>query len=180
MMRMKKRRMRARLSSLMGFLCCASLGEFVGGATAGATPPAEVTFTGSPRSPISSNVAIPAGRASLWISGTVPAAADTTASEGTPARYGDTHTQALSILGNIEGQLRTEGLGLRDVVYLRVYVVPDPAKGGKPDFAGWFQAYSERFGTAENPTKTARSTVAVSALVNSGWLIEIEAFAVYP
>jgi enamine deaminase RidA (YjgF/YER057c/UK114 family) len=36
------------------------------------------------------------------------------------------------------------------------------------------------FGTAANPTKPARSTVGVSALVNPDWLIEIEAFAVFP
>ena len=34
--------------------------------------------------------------------------------------------------------------------------------------------------TAANPVKTARSTVGVTALVNADWLIEIEAFAVYP
>jgi hypothetical protein len=36
------------------------------------------------------------------------------------------------------------------------------------------------FGTAANPTKTARSTIGVAALVNPLYLIEIEAFAVYP
>jgi enamine deaminase RidA (YjgF/YER057c/UK114 family) len=71
-------------------------------------------------------------------------------------------------------------LSLKDVVYLRVYVTPDAAKGGKPDFAGWFKAYGEFFNTKENPVKTARSTVGVAALVNPDWLIEIEAVAVYP
>ena len=32
----------------------------------------------------------------------------------------------------------------------------------------------------ENPTKPARSTVGVAALVVPDWLIEIEAFAVFP
>jgi len=36
------------------------------------------------------------------------------------------------------------------------------------------------FGTAANPTKTARSTVGVVQLVNADFLIELEAFAVYP
>lgn len=142
-------------------------------------PPSEVTFFGSAGSPISSAVSIPAGRALFWTSGTVPPAVDTTAAEGTRARYGDTRTQALGALANIERQLVAQGLGLQDLVYLRVYVVADPEKGGKPDFAGWFQAYGEKFGTKGNPTRTARSTVAVQALVNPGWLIEIEGFAVY-
>ena len=69
---------------------------------------------------------------------------------------------------------------MQDVVYLRVYVVPDKEKGGQCDFKGWFEAYGQFFGTAENPTKPARSTVGVAALVSPDWLIEIEAVAVYP
>jgi enamine deaminase RidA (YjgF/YER057c/UK114 family) len=76
--------------------------------------------------------------------------------------------------------LAKQGLTLKDVVYLRVYVAPDAAKGGKPDFAGWFKAYGEFFNTKENPVKTARSTVGVAALVSPDWLIEIEAVAVWP
>jgi enamine deaminase RidA (YjgF/YER057c/UK114 family) len=33
---------------------------------------------------------------------------------------------------------------------------------------------------ATNPVKTARSTVGVAALVNAAYLVEVEAFAVYP
>ncbi len=69
---------------------------------------------------------------------------------------------------------------MKDVVYLRAYLVPDPTKGNRIDMEGWSAAYGEVFGTAANPTKPARSTVGVSALVNSDWLIEIEAFAVFP
>ena len=65
-------------------------------------------------------------------------------------------------------------------MYLRVYVVADKAKGGKFDFPGWFEAYGQFFGTAENPVKPARSTVGVAALVNPELLIEIEAVAAYP
>ncbi len=145
-----------------------------------ATPPKSVLFDGSPNSPISSWVAVPAGRAALFTSGTVPPVADSTAPANSPARYGDTKTQAIGVLKAIETQLAKQNLTLRDVVYLRVYVVPDPIKENKPDFAGWFEAYGQVFGTAANPTKPARSTLAVPALVNSGWLIEIEAVAVYP
>ncbi|MBI3789668.1 MAG: hypothetical protein HY275_02185 [Gemmatimonadetes bacterium] len=142
--------------------------------------PTQVTFTGSPQSPISSNVAIPAGRASLWISGTVPQMADPKAPEGSRERWGDTKAQARTILKTFEAQLAAKGLSLRDVVYMRVYIAPDKAQGGKFDFQGWFDAYGEFFGTAQNPTKVSRSTIGVPTLVSPDWLIEIEAFAVFP
>ena len=142
--------------------------------------PAEVTFVGSAQSPISGNVAVPANRAWLWTSGTVPAMANPQAAEGTRERWGDTQAQARTVLRNIEAQLAAKGLSLKNVVYLRVYVAPDKYKNGQFDFAGWFAAYAEFFGTAANPTKTARSTIGVPQLVSPDWLIEIEAFAVFP
>jgi enamine deaminase RidA (YjgF/YER057c/UK114 family) len=144
-----------------------------------AAPPAEVTFTGDAAWSIASGVALPAGRAVFWTSGTVP---NTINKDGqtTYERMGDTYTQGVSCLKNIEEVLKGQGLTMKDVVYLRVYLTPDAAKGGKPDFAGWFKAYGEFFNNAQNPAKTARSTLAVAGLVNPDWLIEIEAFAVYP
>jgi len=146
----------------------------------GAKAPDQVTFYGNPRSPISGGVVIPANRATLWTSGTVPAVADSEAAEGTRARYGDTYTQAKSILSRIGEQLTAQGLTTKDVVYVRAYLVADPEKDGKIDMEGWSKAYGEVFGTDQNPTKPARSTVGVAALVVSDWLIEIEAFAVFP
>lgn len=143
-------------------------------------PPSQVEFDGGANSPISSLVAIPANAAIVWTSGTVPGMADRNAPAGSRARYGDTKTQAISVLQRIEGLLRERGLGMKDVVYLRAYLVPDPEKGNTIDTQGWNEAYGQFFNTAENPTKPARSTVGVSALVNAAWLIEIEAFAVYP
>jgi enamine deaminase RidA (YjgF/YER057c/UK114 family) len=143
-------------------------------------PPSEVTFYGSPTSPISSGVLIPAGRASVWVSGTTPPVLKADAPAGSRDRFGDTKTQAAGILKSIETQLTARGLTMKDVVYVRAYLVPDPAKENKIDVAGWNAAYTEVFGTAANPTKTARSTVGVVALVNADWLIELEAFAVYP
>jgi len=143
-------------------------------------PPAEVTFYGNPTAAISSGVVIPAGRASVWISGTTPPVVKAAAPAGSPERFGDTKTQAGGILKTIEAQLAARGLTMKDVVYIRAYLVPDPQKEQKIDLAGWNAAYSEVFGTAANPTKTARSTVGVLALVNPDWLIEIEAFAVFP
>jgi enamine deaminase RidA (YjgF/YER057c/UK114 family) len=140
---------------------------------------AQVKFYGSPTSPISSGVIIPPGMAQIWVSGTTPPVLKAEAPAGSREKYGDTKAQASGILKNIEAQLKAQGLTMKDVVYLRAYLVPDPAKEGKIDLAGWNAAYSEVFGTAANPTKTARSTVGVTALVNADFLIEIEAFAVF-
>jgi enamine deaminase RidA (YjgF/YER057c/UK114 family) len=143
-------------------------------------PPAAVKFVGTATSPISASVIIPANRASLWISGTTPPIVKAEAAAGTRERYGDTETQASGVLKNIEAQLAAQGLSMKDVVYMRAFLVPDPAKENKIDVAGWNAAYTRVFGTATNPTKTARSTVGVVQLVNPDFLIELEAFAVYP
>ena len=145
-----------------------------------ASAPDEVSFYGNPNSPISGGVVIPPGRAWVWTSGTVPAVADQDAERGSRQRYGDTRTQATSVLSRIAGQLEEQGLSMRDVVYIRAYLVPDPLKDDRIDMQGWSAAFGEVFGTDENPTKPARSTVGVAALVVSDWLIEIEAFAVFP
>src|SRR5687767_1924532 len=142
-------------------------------------PPSKVTFTGG-RGNISNTVAIPANAAVVWTSGTVPSVADTSAPAGSRARYGDTRTQAISVLTAIEARLKEHGLTMKDVVYLRAYLVPDKEKGGTIDTQGWNAAYGQFFNNATNPVKPARSTVGVSALVSPEWLVEVEAFAVFP
>ena len=148
-------------------------------ADAQAGPPSKVTFTGG-RGNISNTVAIPANAAVVWTSGTVPSVADTSAQAGTRARYGDTRTQAISVLKAIEARLKEHGLGMKDVVYLRAYLVPDKEKGNTIDTQGWNEAYGQFFNNATNPVKPARSTVGVMALVSPDWLVEVEAFAVFP
>ncbi|MFC4776837.1 RidA family protein [Paenibacillus sp. GCM10023252] len=139
----------------------------------------EVEFYGNPASSISSAVAVPAGTATFSTSGTVPPLLN---KEGKTVyeRYGDTQKQGEGVLKEIERQLTEQGLGMKDVIYLRVYVVSDAAKGGKFDYQGWFSAYGKFFGTKDNPVKPARSTVGVGGLVSPDWLIEIEAVAAYP
>lgn len=138
----------------------------------------KVEFFGSPTSSISSAVAVPKSYNQVSFSGTVPSVINRNGAT-IYERYGDTKTQAISILNNIKGQLESQGLSMKDVTYLRVYVAPDPLKGNAFDFQGWNAAYGEFFNTKENPVKTARSTVGVAGLVNSDWLIEIEAFVAY-
>jgi enamine deaminase RidA (YjgF/YER057c/UK114 family) len=140
----------------------------------------QVKFYGNPTAAISSGVVIPPGRPLVWTSGTTPSVVKADAPAGSRDRFGDTKTQAQSILKTIAGQLQAQGVSMKDVVYLRAYLVPDPANGNRIDTAGWNAAYGEVFGTAANPTKPARSTVGVTALVNADWLIEVEAFAVVP
>jgi enamine deaminase RidA (YjgF/YER057c/UK114 family) len=98
--------------------------------------------------------------------------------KGTPAVYGDTKTQTTSVLGKIETLLKEQGLGMGDVVMMHVYMVGDPANGGKLDFAAMNAAYGQFFGTKDQPNKPARSTVQVAALAASGPLVEIEVIAV--
>ncbi len=141
--------------------------------------PTQVTMPAESNSPISAGVGLPAGRALFWTGGTV--AAPLNKDGGTVhERFGDTYAQGVSALKNIGHILVEQGLSLKDVVYLRIYVAPDLEKDGKPDFAGCFKAYRLFFDNERNPMKAARATVGVSALVNSDWLIEIEAVAVYP
>ncbi|MDP1580784.1 MAG: RidA family protein [Candidatus Didemnitutus sp.] len=141
--------------------------------------PTDIEFTGDAAWSIASGVAIPAGRAGFWTSGTVPTQVN---KDGATVyeRYGDTYAQAVSCLRNIEAVLAQKGLTMKEVVYLRVYLTPDAAKDNQTDYPGWFKAYGEFFNNAQNPAKTARSTVGVHSLVSPDWLIEIEAFAVYP
>jgi enamine deaminase RidA (YjgF/YER057c/UK114 family) len=143
-------------------------------------PPDSVHFYGlTPQARIAGGVVIPAGRAVVWTSGTVPPLLNERAEPGTRERFGDTRIQATGVLLRIEDDLRGMGLSMRDVVYLRAYLVPDP-RTGRIDAQGWNDAYGEFFASDRNPARPARSTVGVATLINPDWLIEIEAFAVFP
>ena len=100
------------------------------------------------------------------------------AAKGTEAIYGDTQAQAASVFRKIEALLKAQGLEMKDVVKMTVFLAGDPAKGGKNDFAGLQAAYTQSFGTAAQPNKPARSTVQVAALVAPWALVEIEVVAV--
>lgn len=139
-----------------------------------------VSFYGSPSSPISSGAVVPAGKQLLWTSGVTAGVADSTAAEGSYARFGDTKTQAINILKSLEKAVKAQGLTFKDVLMLRIYVTPDHFKGNKHDYQGWFDAYAQYFGTKENPTKPTRSTLGIMALTHPDKFIEIELVAVFP
>jgi enamine deaminase RidA (YjgF/YER057c/UK114 family) len=95
----------------------------------------------------------------------------------TPVR--DTKTQTLGAIQNIQKALAGQKLTLGDVVMMHVYLAPEPASG-KMDFPGFMAAYSQFFGTKEQPNKPARSAMQVAALAAPTGLVEIEVIAVKP
>lgn len=142
--------------------------------SAGAASAQEVVHSGAAASPIASSVAVPPGYGTLYVSGMTPPVVDPKAPPGTVAAYGDTRTQTTGVLARIAEELKAHGYGPGDVVMMRVYLVGDPANGGKMDFAGMMAAYTQMFGTPSQPNKPARVTVQVASLVGPGMLVEIE------
>jgi enamine deaminase RidA (YjgF/YER057c/UK114 family) len=141
---------------------------------------APIVRTGAPAAPIASTVTVPAGSDLVYVSGTTPPTLTPDAPRDAPASYGDTKTQTVNALKRIDELLKAQGLSLADVVMMRVYLVGDPASGGKMDFAGMMAGYSQFFGTEAQPNKPARTTVQVSALANPAILVEIEVTAARP
>ena len=134
---------------------------------------------GSPESPIAASVEVPAGSRLIYVSGQVPEVANAAAAEGSVERFGDTEAQTRSVIRKVEATLKAHGLGLGDVVMMRVFLVAPPGQQ-RMDFAGMMRGYRAFFGTAEQPNKPARSTMQVGGLVDPGWLVEIEVTAAAP
>lgn len=104
----------------------------------------------------------------------------------------------MNALGRIQANLADAGLGLRDVITLRVYLDNAPGQE-RMDFAGFNGAYRrffanvnlqtgeavlQRRGTGEpappvlvNPVRPSRTALEVASLPVAGWLVEIEAVA---
>ncbi|RMR60375.1 RidA family protein [Pseudomonas cichorii] len=127
--------------------------------------------------PISQTVTVPASASLIFVSGTLPDVADPQAPKGTPAAFGNTETQTVSVFNKIRNILRQQDLDLGDIVQLRVFLVGAEETGGKLDFAGLQAGYTQFFGTAEQPNKPARTALQVVALPLPGALVEIEAIA---
>src|ERR1700751_5015611 len=100
------------------------------------------------------------------------------AAKGTAADYGATKTKATSALNKIQALLKEQGLDMKDVVKMTVFLAGDPAKENKLDFAGLQAAYTQFFGTKDQPNKPARSAMQVAALAAPWALVEIEVIAV--
>jgi enamine deaminase RidA (YjgF/YER057c/UK114 family) len=127
--------------------------------------------------PIASTVTVPPGTELVFVSGMLPDVANPQAPEGSVERYGDTEAQAASVFHRIAAALEAAGLRLADVVRMNVYLVGDPALGGRMDFDGLMRAYSRHYGGTAQPNLPARTTVQVVALPRPGALVEIEVIA---
>jgi enamine deaminase RidA (YjgF/YER057c/UK114 family) len=121
---------------------------------------------GAATSPIASGKALKPGSGLYFSAGAVPAV------------DGDMKTQALSTLGVLKERLAAAGMGFKDVIFLRAYVVPEA--DGNFDRKGWGEAYGSFFGTADQPQKPARTTIAVHSLPRPNWKIEIDVIAAQP
>ncbi len=127
--------------------------------------------------PIASAVEVGSELSTIYLSGQVPPAIDP--APGKPADYGvDTKTQTVNTLKAIERTLAGLGLTIGDVVKMQVFVVGDPARGGRMDFAGFMDGYTQFFGTPDQPNLPTRSVFQVVALANPAFLVEIEVVAV--
>jgi enamine deaminase RidA (YjgF/YER057c/UK114 family) len=127
--------------------------------------------------PISQTVTVPASASLIFISGTLPDLHNASAPAGTPAAYGNTEVQTVSVFNKLRTILRRQDLDLGDIVQLRVFLVGADETGGKLDFAGLQEGYTQFFGTPEQPNKPARTALQVVALPLPGALIEVEAVA---
>jgi len=127
--------------------------------------------------PISQTVTVPASGSLIFISGTLPDLHNASAPAGTPAAYGNTEVQTVSVFNKLRTILRQQDLDLGDIVQLRVFLVGADETGGKLDFAGLQAGYTQFFGTPEQPNKPARTALQVVALPLPGALIEVEAVA---
>jgi len=116
--------------------------------------------------PIAAAVSVPAGSDLVFVSGATASAAD-----------GNTEAQTVSVLKSLAATLERVNLKLSDIVQLRVFLVGDPDKGGKMDFAGLQAGYTQFFGTKDQPNLPARTTVQVASLAGPGLLVEIDAVA---
>jgi enamine deaminase RidA (YjgF/YER057c/UK114 family) len=132
----------------------------------------------SPNIPVATSVLVPAGVDLIFVSGMLPDAADAAAPAGSPQRFGDTATQAKSVLGKISRELESLGLTMADLVRMNVYLVGDPKKKGEVDFQGLMQAYMGLYGIrALEKNLPARTTVQVAGLPVPGALVMIEVTA---
>jgi enamine deaminase RidA (YjgF/YER057c/UK114 family) len=123
--------------------------------------------------PIARAVSVPAGFELVFHSGMTPTPLDPKAKEGTPEYWGDTKTQSVAVFKRMEASLKELGLGFKDVVKMTVFLVADPGTG-KMDFKGFMEAYTQYFGTKEQPNLPSRSAVQVAGLAGPGMLVEVE------
>jgi len=130
--------------------------------------------------PIAQAVEVSAGATMVYHSGTVPAPANPKAERFSSEFWGDTKTQSLSVFNRIKASINEKGLGFGDVVKMTVFLVGVPENAGRLDFSGFMEAYTQFFGTKDQPNLPARSAVQVADLAAPGMLVEIEVILARP
>ncbi len=143
-------------------------------ATAGAAPMAAnaadiARVYANPMAPIASLTRVPAGYDLVFVSGATPG------EQGQPKPVG-TEAQTLDVLNKIKKLLADQDMTMGDVVVMRVFLGVDPDKGGHADRAGMNNAFKTFFGTADQPNKPARTTIAINDNA-PGNFVEIDAIA---
>ncbi|MEW9798319.1 RidA family protein [Alteromonas sp. CYL-A6] len=116
----------------------------------------------------------------VFESGNVPSPQQPDAEKNSREYWGDTEYQARNVLQKIQTSLQNKGMDMGDVIKMTVFLVGDPANDGRMDFSGFMKAYTEFFGTDEQPDLPARSAFQIAGLVIPGMLVEIEVIAVRP
>ncbi len=163
--------------AMLGMVWLAGVGLPMGQAVADPAEPIRHPIPGADF-PIAQAVEIPPGNSLVYVSGQVPTLINPEADRASVEAWGDTRVQTTNVLVRIQEILERLDLAMGDVVKMQVFLVGDPALDGRMDFRGFMQAYSEFFGTEAQPNLPARSVMEVAALVNPGWLVEIEVVAV--
>jgi cytochrome c553 len=130
--------------------------------------------------PIARAVETPAGTTLIHHSGLTPRPVNPDAERFSPEYWGDTKTQAMSVFSRMEASLEDLGLGFGDIIKMTVFLVGVEDKGGRLDFSGFMEAYTQFFGTEEQPNLPARSAVQVAGLAAPGMLVEVEVILARP
>lgn len=128
--------------------------------------------------PILQAVEVPAGKTTVYLSGTVPAVLNADADPRSVEAFGSMEEQTVSVMNRIKAQLESMGMGVGDIIKMQAFLVAP--ESGEVDFAGFMSGYSQFFGTEAQPNLPVRSAMVVDALVNPGWLVELEVTAVRP
>ena len=131
--------------------------------------------------PISRAVEVSADTTLIYHSGTVPGPVNPDAERGSREYFGDTETQALNVFGRLEASFKELGVDFGDVIKMTVLLVGDPEMDDRMDFAGFMRAYTQYFGTEEQPNKPARAAFQIAGLAGGpNMLIEIEVVLARP
>ena len=127
--------------------------------------------------PIAAAIEVPPNKTLVYLGGTVPQV-DYPAGNALPDDA--TYEQAISVFTGIHEKLEGLGLVLGDVIQMQVFLVGVPQQDGHLDFDGFQRAYTQFFGTAEQPNTPVRSVLQVAGLARPQWVVEVEVVAVRP